>query len=103
MSTPNLFLEPSDHGTYQVVQREPGQRSLIISDEKMPDKAIQCARRQGYLDDIIFGSGVSTIETDEVYSTLEIIQELANLGGFKVRQAYDDHMRIIGWTMELKE
>lgn len=103
MSTPTkLFLEPSSHGTHQVIMRT-STTNDVISDEKMPDKAIQSAREQGYMDDIHFGSGVSTIETDEVYSTYELIQELANLGGFRVRQAYDSDMKIIGWTMEVKE
>ena len=42
-------------------------------------------------------------EDSTLYGAEEMIEALAELGGFKVKQAYDDNMNIIGWTMELKE
>ena len=103
MSSPTFFLEPSDHGTHQVVKREPNKRAVIISDEKMPHLAVKAAREQGIEDNIYFGSGVAVAGDRDVYSELEVISELANLAGMKVRHAYDNDFRIIGYTMELVE
>ena len=103
MSSPTFFLEPSDHGTHQVVKREPNKRAVIISDEKMPHLAVKAAREQGIEDHIYFGSGVAVASDRDVYSEIEIIYALADLAGMKIRCAYDNQFRIIGYTMELRE
>ena len=68
----------------------------------MPDEAIKHARTVSDAP-IYFGSGVSVSDDRDVYSTDELISELASLAGMKVRCAYDKDMKIIGWIMELVE
>ena len=100
MSSKTYFLEknPID-GRHKVVDQD----GFPYGDADMPDKAIQSARALGITDDINFGSGVAVVNKRDVFTTNELISELANLAGMKVRQAYDDNMNIIGWTMELIE
>lgn len=101
MSAPTkLFLEKNDiDGLFHVVDKN---GHAFGGGCDMPDDAIRHARTVSDAP-IFFGSGVSVSDDKDVYTTYELIQELANLGGFKVRQAYDSDMKIIGWTMELKE
>ena len=99
MSHPHLFLEPTNDGRFQVTNTA----DEIISKEAMPDKAIQSARAKGYKNDILFGSGYATLNTRDLFSQDELIQELAELAGMRILCAYDDNMNIIGYKMELKE
>ena len=101
---PTLFLEPSDHGTYEVIRRnQPDESDRIVGIGKNPKLAIQSAREQGYEDHIYFGSGVAVAGDRDVYSEIEMIYALADLAGMKIRCAYDNQFRIIGYTMELRE
>lgn len=102
MAAPTLVLEKRSNGHHQVVLKQDGEE-YIISDELRPSLAIQSAREQGYENHIYFGSGVAVASDRDVYSELEVISELANLAGMKVRHAYDNDFRIIGYTMELVE
>ena len=99
-SSKTYFLEKNAiDGRHKVVD----QNGFPYGDAEMPDKAIQQARALGITDHIHFGSGVAVTNTDDVFTTYELISELANLAGMKVRTAYDDNMNIIGHTMELVE
>ena len=101
---PTLFLEPSDHGTYEVIRRnQPDESDRIVGIGKTPKLAIQSARAEGYEDHIYFGSGVAVAGDREVYSEIEMIYALADLAGMKVYCAYDNDFRIIGYTMEPKD
>ena len=100
MSSRPLILEHTDDDQYEVHTIG---RGTIISKESMPDKAIQTARAKGYKNEILFGSGYATLNTDDLFNELELIQELAALAGMKVLCAYDDNMHILGYHMELKE
>ena len=94
-----LFLEKNHiDGRFKVLD----EKGFAFGDGEMPDEAIQSARIVSNAP-IYFGSGVAVPNKDEVFETHECIQELANLAGMKVRQAYDDNMNIIGWTMEVVE
>ena len=100
MSSKTYFLTYNEiDGRHKVVD----QKGFPYGDADMPDKAIQQARALGITDDINFGSGVAVTNTDDVFTTHELIDELANLAGMRVRTAYDDNMNIIGHTMELIE
>ena len=98
MSSP-LFLEKTEKDTYQVVTI----RDEIIGEGRMPDTAIKSARAKGHKEDIFFGSGYATLETDDLFSEAELIAELSQLAGMKILDAYDDDMRPIGYRMELRE
>ena len=102
MTTPTLFLENRKKGRYQVILAQ-DEEEFIISDEKSADLAIQAAREKGYEDHIYFGSGVAVACDRDVYSEWGIIEELANLAGRKVRCAYDNDFKIIGYIMEVVE
>lgn len=102
MAAPTLVLEKRSNGHHQVILKQDGEE-YIISDELRPSLAIQSAREQGYEDHIYFGSGVAVASDRDVYSETEIIYALADLAGMKIRCAYDNQFRIIGYTMEPKD
>jgi len=94
-----LFLEKNlIDNRYKVVDSE----GFVFGDGEKQSTAIQSARIVSDAP-IYFGSGVAVADDRDVYSTEEIISELANLAGMKVRCAYDNQFRIIGYTMELVE
>ena len=95
-----LFLEKNEiDDKFKVIDED----GFPFGDAKMPDDAIKGARALGITCPIYFGSRVSVADDKDVYSTDEIISELAHLAGMKVRCAYDEDMKIIGWAMELVE
>ena len=100
MASPTkLFLEHNDiDGRVKVIDKD----GFCFGDGETSKEAIASARIVTNAP-IYFGSGVSVSNDTDVYETNELIQELSNLAGFKVRQAYDKDMTIIGWTMELVE
>lgn len=100
MTSPTqLFLEHNDIDNRVKVLDKDG---FCFGDGETSIEAIQSARIVSDAP-IYFGSGVSVSDDTDVFETYELIKELAHLAGFKVRQAYDKDMKIIGWTMELKE
>ena len=99
MTTKTLFLEKNHiDGKFKVLN----QKGHCIGDGEMPEDAIHSARLVSDKP-IYFGSGVSVHNQDDVFTSDEIINELASLAGMKVYCAYDDDMRIIGYTMEVRE
>ena len=42
-------------------------------------------------------------EDDEIYSIEELVDVMADLGGFNVRKVYDGHNHFLGYTMDVME
>mgnify|MGYP007104064157 CR=1 FL=1 len=100
MSSNTYFLEKNPIDDRFKVDDQDG---FPFGDGKMPNDAIHGARALGITEPIHFGSGVNVNDEKDVFTTDELISELANLAGMKVKCVYNNDMNIIGWTMELIE
>ena len=110
-----LFL---DYNTY-------GENWTILdSDRKTygkgdsPEEAIMSARVvtdapiyahedfKGIIDEVIdvpFRTPDELSEDDEIYGIDELIEVMADLGGFNVRKVYDEYHFLLGYTMDVME
>ena len=89
---------------------------LCYGDGETPENAIKSARIvtdatiyandefKGIIDQVldVCVKYVEDLKSDDViYSKEELIEALAELGGFQIHRVYDDYRNLLGYTMEL--
>ena len=91
---------------------------FCFGDGETPEAAIKSARVvtdatiyansqfKGIIDevlDVLTKSPEELSEDETIYSKDELIEVLAELGGFRIFKIYDDYRNLLGYTMELIE
>ena len=116
MSSPTkLFLEQNPFDSrWKVLDND----EFCFGSGHTPEDAIRSARVvtdapiyansnfKGIIDavlDVPFKTPNELSEDETIYSKDELIEVLAELGGFRIFKIYDDYRNLLGYTMELVE
>ncbi len=116
MSAPTkLFLDYNSFGENWTVLDH---KRFAFGMGDTPEEAIRSARVvsdapiyanedfKGIIDEVIdvpFRTPDELSEDDEIYGIEELIEVMADLGGFNVRKVYDEHHFLLGYTMDVME
>ena len=115
MSAPTrLFLDLNFDGQWKVLD----ENEFPYGTGHIPEDAIRSARVvtdapiyannefKGIIDEVLdapFKTPKDLSEDETIYSKDELIEVLAELGGFRIFKVYDDYRNLLGYTMELVE